>query len=405
MKSKFFILLLLVLLAAVFFDDPNPYPATWKRIVYSFFLYLAIWDMIYIYLLYTQRKVHFPNMFKIFALLFGAFIIINFGFSLISPQFNLVTLINNPYAMLSAIPVFAFGIGYLSPEKEVMQACAVSTLLFMIFMFFPTFSSPRYYAGYVTSAGLIPGFVFALHAKKNHLIYLLLLACACVYSQVSDYRIIMLKVILFFGLFTSLNLFKNNKFMKVAVISVTFFLTLEVVSNFEQFLEFFQKTFHLQKFDATDTRSFLYEELFKDIKGSELIYGRGFLGSYFSKYFFELQLLHNDYSDAFQRYSIEVGFLELILKGGFIYVLFYFIPLLYASFKSILGRNTDQLTFNLGIFILTEVIALFIENVPLFNFDSFLMFFVSGLIFRRINKSKPQSFTKPTISKPQPAYA
>ncbi len=393
MKSPFFRLLLLVFITAFLYDDPQLF--LWKRLLYSAFLYLSIWQMISLYLTFANREIELPAAFRVYSFFYITFIVLNLIASLFSPNFNIITLIINPYALLSTFPIFAFGIGYLSPKNDIVKALAVACITFLFAFFIPQYSNPMYYAGYVCTGAIIPAFIFALHTKKYTLFYFLLLPLACVYSHISDYRIITLKVLIFLGLFAGLNLFKKNAFVKFTILSITTFVIIQVVTNFEEFLNFFQKLFNLSNVYASDTRTFLYEELFDDLKGIELVVGRGFLGSYFSKYFLELSMLHHTYADSFDRFSVEVGFLELILKGGFIYVAFYFLPLLYTAIKTLLTRQYDALTFNLGIYIFVEMLAMFIENIPFFNFEFFMLFFICGFLYRRIHN--PVVNTRPMV--------
>ena len=74
-------------------------------------------------------------------------------------------------------------------------------------------------------------------------------------------------------------------------------------------------------FDTSDTRTFLYTELFRDLTPAELLYGRGFLGTYFSEYINELSPTRDDAGDFYQRFGSEVGLLQLLLKGGLVYYL------------------------------------------------------------------------------------
>ncbi|HMC00676.1 MAG TPA: hypothetical protein VKN14_06540, partial [Flavobacteriaceae bacterium] len=76
--------------------------------------------------------------------------------------------------------------------------------------------------------------------------------------------------------------------------------------------------------DFQETRTFLFTELMSELNVTEKFVGRGSLGTYYSEFFERVtryyQLIGNTAwkGDDPTRITIEVGYLQMILKGGFI---------------------------------------------------------------------------------------
>ena len=91
----------------------------------------------------------------------------------------------------------------------------------------------------------------------------------------------------------------------------------------------------------TDSRTFLFEELYEDFSTTELLFGRGVMGTYFSNYFYELSLRDVEGGDAADRISTEVGYLQMILKGGVLMVILHVLIMIPAAYLAIVkGRNS-----------------------------------------------------------------
>jgi membrane-associated HD superfamily phosphohydrolase len=79
---------------------------------------------------------------------------------------------------------------------------------------------------------------------------------------------------------------------------------------------------------------------------------------------------------------VEVGFLQLILKGGFVYFILYMFLLVATVYKGIFTKHNSKIAFLISIYILTEIFIMFIENIPAFHFEYFVMFFLAGYAYR-----------------------
>lgn len=124
--------------------------------------------------------------------------------------------------------------------------------------------------------------------------------------------------------------------------------------------------FHMILFTADDivfldfqlgnnTRSFLLPEFFGDLlsRPLDIIFGRGAAGTYYSSYFDTWSV-----ADSANRFSIEIGILQLILKGGLVLAFFYILVFLRHLFKF------RDIQINKLIFLSLYLLALLIGGFP-----------------------------------------
>jgi len=376
-------ILLFIFVANFFYDDGGLF--LFKRIIYSGFIYLAIYEMFQFYLHKSNDSalIKMPGYYRSYIALFFIFIGVNLVTDFLNPALNIVTLINNPYALMATAPVFLFYIGVQSPDlKKTFDLLMIISSIFLLTWVIKLPGKIPYFQGFISSMAILPFFIISNTEKKKRLFAVLLVLLAVAFSMVSGYRIVLLKTILFFSLFFSLNTLRNSGLMKLIIMLTAAFFVFLMLNNLEQILDIFKGLIGKTDFDADDTRSFLYKEFFGDFKSSELILGRGFMGTYFSNYFLQLQRNLDDTGDFYQRYGIEVGFLQLLLKGGFVYYILYVLPLWYVAIKSIFRYAHQKITFFIGIFIFTELLLMFFENIPYFSFQFSLLFFFAGYAYR-----------------------
>ena len=124
---------------------------------------------------------------------------------------------------------------------------------------------------------------------------------------------------------------------------------------------------------TTDTRTFLYTELFADlIENNRLIIGKGANGRYYSSYF------STEEGDAPVRLGMEVGVLTMLLKGGLIAVILnliiLFIAIYFAFFKS-----NNYYVIGIGYILFVHTLLLFIDNRIGYTSDNFVIWFFIGV--------------------------
>jgi hypothetical protein len=383
-KFSLIFFLSVVLVATIFFDDPHLY--FYKRIVYVIFMAISLWQL---YLFYFKRPeeetdLAMPSWYKPWIYSFAILVAYNLFVDLRNPLFSMVTELNHPLAALAVVPILAFRVGYQTTDEEKFVKFLVAIgILFCFFFVVPIQGKNIYTQGLACCYVVVPLSIFSIIYKKYRLFVLLLILLSVVFSGQSESRTIVLRMMLFFGLLVSMSFVKKWRPLKVILILVTGFFVYQFLTNLENWLEFFKAFIHIKNFDAEDTRTFLYTEVFADMNTKDLIFGRGFQGTYFSPYFLYIQTANHDFTgDSYYRFSVEVGFLQFLLKGGFIYFFLFVTPMLVAIYKGLFTRHNSRTAFMISIYILTEFLILFIENIPAYHFQWFLIFLMSGYCCR-----------------------
>ncbi|MCU0431137.1 MAG: hypothetical protein MUF42_14325 [Cytophagaceae bacterium] len=382
-------LIFLILTANLFYDDPTLY--LYKRIMYSICIYAAVFEIgRFYYQNYKKENLFRAAWFDYFYLpLLGIFILIALSLDLTNPSLKWITLINNPFCLLSAGPIMLYMIGANSESLDkVFDVLLIAFCAFCVVASFPIFGRVKYYQGYISAYAFVPFFILSLHLKRYKVFAALLLLVGIYFSGLSDYRIIAMRILLFGSLLVGLTVVRKSGFLKFLILLVSCIALYHFIANLADVLALFKELLGLKSFDDDDTRGFLWSELFGELKGMELFYGRGFVGTYFSEYFLMILIHYNTYSDHYDRFSIEVGFLELILKGGFFWYFLFITPMLVSSIKGIFVYHKDPLIFHVSIFLFVELMLMFIENIPYFSFQFSLLFFLSGYILKRMYEIK-----------------
>jgi hypothetical protein len=319
----------------------------------------------------------------------GIFVAIAVSMDLVNPNLKLITLLNNPFALLSVGPIFLIMIGANTDDlDEILNVLFFAVFIFSIVASLPIFGRVKYYQGYICANAFIPIFIITQHKKKYVLFGIFLMFLGLYFSNLSDYRIIALRILLFSSLLVGLTIFRKFGVFKLLILGTCCFALYQFIANLEDLLSLFKQITGVKSFDDDDTRGFLWSEVFGELQGKEFIYGRGFLGTYFSEYFLMILIHYQTFADHYERFSVEVGFLELLLKGGFLWYLLFILPILIASLKGIFWYYRDKLIFSISIFLFTELLLMFIENIPYFGFQFSMIFFLSGFIIRKMHDIK-----------------
>ena len=373
------------------------------RIAYSMLMYGSLLMMLKVYFSHENRqKLKYDNIYNYYFILLVLFAVLNAIRDFSNPGFSLVTLINNPRALACLIPILGLTIGYnTSNIKPVEKAIYVLNITFCTYVGYVIFKEPS--APKIFTVGILPFAVFNLTQGRYKILTLFLFAIAAWHSVSIDYRALLLRLIFFSAFFISLNLFRKSNLLKFISIAIAFVGVYIFLTDLPGFLESFTSETSLNSSLSSDTRTFLYTEVFEDLSPLQQIIGKGFLGTYFSQVFFGFQSMA-EYADAdsFNRFSVEVGVLELILKGGYIFLALYMLPIIYVTWKGLcITSSSYKLEYNIYIYLLTEIVIFFIENSPWYHIHFFLLFFFTGYVYNqqkireRMSKtSKPVSIRK-----------
>jgi hypothetical protein len=390
-KFSLVYLFIFALAASIFFDDPRLF--LYKRIIYLICVVLSVWEL---YLFYKKNPsdgdLALPRFYPIFMSLFLIFIAYNLVVDFLNPAFSLITMLNHPFAALAVIPVFAFRVGYQTGDVDRLVRFLFFACLACVFVtFLPIPGTSPEHEAEICCAAVLPFLVFALGRKKQLPFAVLMLLFSVYVSKATDTRTIILRDVLFLGLFAAMYFARKWYSLKFLVILIAGFFIYQFLTNLGSWLEIIKSYTHARSFDDDDTRTFLYDELFRDLKGRDLVFGRGFQGTYFSPYMLQIQSGQDFSGDSYYRFSSEVGFLQLLLKGGFIYFFLFITPLVAAIYKGLFTRHTSRIAFLLSVYILCETLILFMENLPSFHFHYFLIFFLAGYGYREavLAKSRP----------------
>jgi len=117
-----------------------------------------------------------------------------------------------------------------------------------------------------------------------------------------------------------------------------------------------------------DTRTFLYYEVFQDLKiNRAFVFGKGLNGGYYSESF-----------QTFSRSNVEVGFLQILLKTGIFGFLLY-LTVIVLSIKKALTKSNNVFIKCLGLLLATYVLLLFIENIIAYNLLNVVVWIIVGM--------------------------
>jgi len=128
---------------------------------------------------------------------------------------------------------------------------------------------------------------------------------------------------------------------------------------------------------TTDTRTFLAIEMFNDMSENELLIGRGALGQYYSPYFAILKREGVKGGDSPIRSTNEIGYLHMILKGGYIMMALYLLILVPAAYLGIV-KSKNLLARMSGYIILSFIIMFVLIYPPEYRIDFIILWMAVG---------------------------
>jgi hypothetical protein len=121
-----------------------------------------------------------------------------------------------------------------------------------------------------------------------------------------------------------------------------------------------------------DTRTFLYVDVFRDLKiNKAFAFGKGINAAYLSYDF-----------QTFNRTTVEVGFLQILLKSGIIGFILYITIIISAIFKALSHSNSIFLKY-LGMLLTGYILMFFIENIIAFNLLNIVIWLAVGMCHSR----------------------
>ncbi len=236
-------------------------------------------------------------------------------------------------------------------------------------------------------------FAYLFANKKTRFFIVLSMLGALYLFLIYDYRSGLLLVFCFliFLSFSKLLIFLKSKRIRKIILFCTIVAGGYLFFNFTAFYNVLPISSDI--IDTTDTRSFLFLEFFQEIKGNDLLFGRGYLGTYYSNYFYNWS---GDNGDHYIRSVVEVGFLQFILKGGILLALAFLIVSLKSIYTNFIYSKINEWSYIAAGWLLIEILLLTVENVPSFNVHYLYIWILIGLLYPNkrkklnlINERKP----------------
>ena len=136
---------------------------------------------------------------------------------------------------------------------------------------------------------------------------------------------------------------------------------------------------------TTDTRTFLITEMFNDFSNQDLILGRGVLGTYYSPYFKDWNNQGFDGGDSSTRSVNEIGYLHIILKGGYILLLLHLLILIPAAYLGI-KKSNNIISKASGYYILIYLILSLLSYPPKYSIEFLILWFAVGITITRTSR-------------------
>ena len=164
----------------------------------------------------------------------------------------------------------------------------------------------------------------------------------------------------------------KNKNIRIVVIlmSIIFILGLVYYSLSSDYFAFIRER------GMEDTRSGVDRALLDQMSDAEMIFGKGLNGRYY------YPLSEDDYLNGW-RYGSETGFMNIVLKGGFLVAIVYVLLLLLPALKGIFqSRNT--LCKALGCYIILSLVELYPFGWLMFNMKFMIIWMGVALCYSPI---------------------
>lgn len=334
--------------------------------------------------LYFKKGI--KNRYGVLNIIYILLILILIPFSL---QFNyedIFTIIFHPYSFsgfFMGILLFLVNkdsIIFLSKISRIMSSfIPIITLVDIIIFQYPILLM----AGY--SFIFFDYFITKEKKRKNwNLILLFITIPIFLFYDIRAAAMICSLILLLLLVFHIFSIFKR-KFLRIIFLLITLSSVYLVFFNFTIIFEYVSPLIDNYNISTIDTRSFLLIEFFEDIKGIDLLFGRGYLGSYYSPYF---QNWAGENGDHFQRFNLEIGFLQIILKGGLILLVTMLVVFIKVIYKGLINSILNSFEFQISIWLLVEFCMMTIENVPAFTTHFFFIWIIIGILSNN-QKSKP----------------
>jgi len=374
-----------------------------QKIAISSFLLFSVIGILF--LCYKNRKrlldISKTTRILFYALIFWGLVVIVRSFSLSIQDW--VTNFGNVYMALAWLTPATLILGLkIENWKIVLQAIAfMFTLMIIAFLFLPfleLYDEWIWLLRPISLLLLIGVFRFKTIGRvKAYLIVIIYI----IVSTLQERRMEFLYLAMIFGFLLLDKLFEiklKKSFIKYIITSFLILFTVIFTIGYE-----FVSNIVASFIDFQDSRTFLFTELAQELNNIEKVIGRGSLGTYYSHYFehtkwYTVEILkHEWWGDSATRITTEVGYLQMILKGGYIMLGLNLIFYLYSSYVAIFKSNSKFIK-RLGYFILIFTILSLIELRPTFTPIFFILWMAIGTVLNKKYRDMDDHEIEPLIT-------
>ncbi|MDQ6991282.1 MAG: hypothetical protein Q9M11_06075 [Mariprofundaceae bacterium] len=295
---------------------------------------------------------------------------------------DMLTLLGNRQMGWVWLTPLAFAFGMRIEYLFVLSSFWISMLRVFLIIFLMIFISMPYHSVFSMQTIFLPTvflimIVNYLNFEGKIIIFFSVLALLIISNIGSDVggdvRINYVFIAMALAVMYLLNVFyeKTPPFRKASIMMGTLFIMMILsVSMFH--------TSNDKKIEVQDTRTFLYEEMFDDLSIGDTIVGRGALGKYYSPFFAHWNEMGYALGDSDMRPTVEVGYLKMILKGGWLLLFLSVIILLTGAIKGMF-YSRNNLSRACGSYIFMYLILWFLSLPPAYSPNLLLVWIAAGV--------------------------
>ena len=255
--------------------------------------------------------------------------------------------------LIWGILLFCFYLLNIFPSPALLNCFYVLPLTLLLYPYI------KYKKLIIVSLLVVICIAFILSVRVNILLYLFIILC-----------------MLFIKLFRK-DVKSKSKF-------ITIFISFIILFFGVSFFNLIKSDLLTNRVLTTDTRTFLIAEMFKDFSNQDLILGRGVMGTYYSPYF-EHWNKTNEGGDSSTRGVNEIGYLHMILKGGYILLLLHLLILIPAAYLGI-RRSNNIISKASGYYILIYLILSLLSYPTRYSIEFLVLWFAVGITITRTSR-------------------
>ncbi|HEY3371202.1 MAG TPA: hypothetical protein VGK10_10160 [Prolixibacteraceae bacterium] len=266
----------------------------------------------------------------------------------------------------------------------------LSIFLFIDFVFFENdllFTNPNFSEQTVWTLGTGAGFLLLTwfyHNQKIRFLALLAVMLCLFIATITARRNIMITFADFIIFSVIIVLLSSRQSIKSKIYILTMFLGIIIAAYFI-FLSYQEKLFgkiseHIDK----NTRELVFNAFYQDMTSKDLIIGKGFLGEYYCP---------GAEKGVDNRFLIESGYLQTILKGGVISLALFLLIALPAAYLGII-KSKNILSKASGTIIILWLIDMVPWGMPAINIRYILVWTCIGICYSKVIRNLSEAELK-----------